>query len=81
MFFRKNNILYDIIIELFELKIFVPYHQEFIANFMIYLSSFTKQTNSFTNVSIIYLLKMFIFLCTYTLCNKKFIQLKISLDQ
>lgn len=54
MFFRKNNILYDIIIELFKLKIFVPYHQEFIANFMIYLSSFTKQTNSFTNVGIIY---------------------------
>jgi len=38
---------------------FVPYHNEFIANFMIYLTSFVKKTNSFENVGIVNLLKHF----------------------
>jgi len=36
---------------------FIPYYNEFIANFMIYLTSFVKKTNSFENVGIAYLLK------------------------
>lgn len=46
--------------EVFKLKMFVPYHNELIANFMIYLTSFVKKTNSFENVGIVNLLKFFI---------------------
>jgi len=58
-FFRNHEFLYDSVIEVFKLKMFVPYHNEFIANFMIYLTSFVKKTNSFENVSIANLLKHF----------------------
>jgi len=50
--------LYDTVIEIFKLEMFIPYHHEFIANFMIYLTSFTKKTNILTKVGIINLLKM-----------------------
>ncbi|XP_060848840.1 uncharacterized protein LOC132928291 isoform X1 [Rhopalosiphum padi] len=48
-FFKNHQFLYDTVIEVFKLKMFVPYHNELIANFMIYLTSFIKKTNSFTN--------------------------------
>lgn len=48
-FSKNHEFLYDTVIEVFKLKMFVPYHNEFIANFMIYLTSFVKKTNSFEN--------------------------------
>lgn len=58
-FFKNNTFLCDTIIEVFKLEMFIPYHHEFIDNFMIYLTSFTKKTNSFTNVCIVNLLIIF----------------------
>ncbi|KAL5242600.1 hypothetical protein ACI65C_010010 [Semiaphis heraclei] len=47
-FVKNSKFLYDTVIEVFKLEMFVPYHHEFIANFMIYLTSFTKKTNILT---------------------------------
>jgi len=51
--------LCDTVIEVFKLEMFISYHHEFIANFMIYLTSFTKKTNILTSVGIINSLKKF----------------------
>lgn len=48
-FFKNYSFLYDTVIDVFKLEMFIPYQHEFIANFMIYLTSFTKKTNTFAN--------------------------------
>jgi len=58
-FLEIYKFLYDTAIEVFKLEMFIPYHHEFIANFMIYLTSFSKKTNTLTNVGIVNLLIMF----------------------
>jgi hypothetical protein len=54
-FFRENDYLYAIIIDVFKLEVLVPYHHDFIGNFMIYLAGFSKKEK---NVSTICLLKI-----------------------
>ncbi|VVC38584.1 Armadillo-like helical,Domain of unknown function DUF3730 [Cinara cedri] len=59
-FSKGHDFLCNQVTEIFKLDSFVPYHQQFIANFMIYLAGFTKKNNSVTKDSFCLLCSIFI---------------------